>query len=75
MTLITPDDVRKVSKLARLEISEEDIDIYAEQIEKILEYIVLVQLPCKQIISPYRMHLSQKISSIHRSIKTKLLSS
>ncbi len=43
MTRITPDDVRKVSKLARLEISEEDITKYASQIEDILDYIAQLQ--------------------------------
>ena len=43
MTRITADDVRKVSKLARLEISDEDIQTYADQIEKILEYIDQLQ--------------------------------
>ena len=43
MTRITPDDVRKVSKLARLKISDEDIKTYTLQLEKILEYIDQLQ--------------------------------
>ncbi len=43
MTRITPEDVRKVSKLARLEIPDQDIQIYASQIEKILEYIAQLE--------------------------------
>ena len=39
MTKITSEDVLKVSQLARLEISSDQIDIYAKQIEKILDYI------------------------------------
>ncbi len=39
MTRITPEDVRKVCKLARLEIPDEDVETYALQLEKILEYI------------------------------------
>ncbi|WP_269622311.1 Asp-tRNA(Asn)/Glu-tRNA(Gln) amidotransferase subunit GatC [Prochlorococcus marinus] len=39
MSKITPEDVRKVAKLARLEISEEDVSIYTSQLEKILEYV------------------------------------
>ena len=43
MTMITPDDLRKVSQLARLEIPEKDLATYADQIEKILEYIDQLQ--------------------------------
>ncbi len=43
MTRITPEDVRKVSKLARLDIPEESIQTYANQLEKILEYIAQLQ--------------------------------
>ena len=43
MTRITSEDVRKVSKLARLEIPEKDLQIYASQLEKILEYIAQLQ--------------------------------
>ncbi len=43
MTRITSEDVRKVSKLARLEITEEDIQIYSEQLEKILTYVAQLE--------------------------------
>ena len=43
MKRITPDDVRKVSKLARLDISEESIEIYSNQLEKILEHIAQLE--------------------------------
>ena len=52
MTIITPDDVRKVSQLARLEIPEKDIATYADQIEKILEYIDQLQSIDTNDISP-----------------------
>ncbi len=39
MTRISPDDVRKVAKLCRLEIPEDDIEKYSNQLEGILEYI------------------------------------
>ena len=52
MTRITPDDVRKVSKLARLEILEKDIQIYANQLEEILEYIAQLQTINTQDIPP-----------------------
>ncbi len=43
MTRITSDDVRKVSNLARLEISDQDVQIYADQLEKILEYVAQLE--------------------------------
>ncbi|AAP99311.1 MULTISPECIES: Asp-tRNA(Asn)/Glu-tRNA(Gln) amidotransferase subunit GatC [Prochlorococcus] len=43
MTRISSDDVRKVSKLARLEISEEHVETYANQLEEILEYIAQLE--------------------------------
>ncbi len=43
MTRITAEDVRKVSKLARLEIPDKDIETYASQLEKILEYIAQLE--------------------------------
>ena len=39
MTKINSNDVRKVAKLARLELNDEEIDIYASQLEEILGYI------------------------------------
>ena len=39
MTKITPDDVTKVAKLARLEIPEDKLETYANQLEKILNYV------------------------------------
>ena len=39
MTKITPDDVTKVAKLARLEIPEDELETYANQLEKILNYV------------------------------------
>ncbi len=39
MTRITSDDVRKVAQLCRLEISEDDIEKFSNQLEGILEYI------------------------------------
>ena len=43
MTRITSDDVRKVAKLCRLEISEDDIEKYSNQLEGILEYIAQLE--------------------------------
>ena len=43
MTRITSDDVRKVAKLCRLEISEDDIETYSNQLEGILEYIAQLE--------------------------------
>ena len=43
MTRITSDDVRKVAKLSRLEIPEDDIEKYSNQLEGILEYIAQLE--------------------------------
>ncbi len=43
MSKITTDDLRKVAKLARLELPPEDLETYAEQIEKILEYVAQIE--------------------------------
>tara|TARA_B100001996_G_C18669639_1_gene596180 strand:+ start:2551 stop:2850 length:300 start_codon:yes stop_codon:yes gene_type:complete len=43
MTRITSDDVRKVAKLCRLEIPEDDIEKYSNQLEGILEYIAQLE--------------------------------
>ena len=39
MTKITKDEVKKVARLARLELNEDEINSHAEQLEKILDYI------------------------------------
>ena len=39
MTKISKEEVKKVAQLARLELNEGEINIHAEQLEKILEYI------------------------------------
>ena len=39
MSKITKEEVKKVAKLARLELNEGEIKNHAEQLEKILEYI------------------------------------
>ncbi len=39
MTRISTDDVSKVAKLARLDISDDLLELYANQLEKILDYI------------------------------------
>ena len=39
MTKITLEDVRKVAQLARLELPDEEIKVYTEQLEKILGYV------------------------------------
>ena len=43
MTKISADDVRKVAKLARLELPEELVETYTLQLEKILEYIARLE--------------------------------
>ena len=39
MSLISADDVRKVAKLARLDLPEDKIATYTGQLESILEYV------------------------------------
>ena len=39
MSRISADDVRKVAKLARLELPEEKISTYTGQLERILDYV------------------------------------
>tara|TARA_Y100001970_G_C14259269_1_gene878379 strand:- start:8064 stop:8366 length:303 start_codon:yes stop_codon:yes gene_type:complete len=43
MNKITTDQVQKVALLSRLELNQDEISLYAEQIEKILEYIDQLQ--------------------------------
>ena len=39
MNKITPSDVKKVAKLARLSITEDQLEMYSDQLEKILNYV------------------------------------
>ena len=43
MTKITSNDVRKVAHLARLELQEDQIETYTEQLEQILSYVDQLQ--------------------------------
>ncbi|MCP9916533.1 Asp-tRNA(Asn)/Glu-tRNA(Gln) amidotransferase subunit GatC [Cyanobium sp. ATX 6F1] len=43
MSKITADDVRKVAQLARLDIPEEKIATYTTQLERILDYVALLE--------------------------------
>lgn len=43
MGTISPDDVRKVAELARLEIPENKIATYTAQLERILDYVAHLQ--------------------------------
>ena len=43
MSKITADDVRKVAKLARLDLPEETIATYTGQLERILDYVDQLQ--------------------------------
>ena len=43
MSRITADDVRKVASLARLDLPEEHIATYTDQLESILDYISQLQ--------------------------------
>ena len=43
MTKITKEEVKKVAHLARLELNENEINNHAEQLEKILDYIIQLE--------------------------------
>jgi len=43
MSRITADDVRKVAQLARLDLPEERIATYTDQLERILEYVAQLE--------------------------------
>ena len=40
MSKITSEDVRKVAQLARLKLTEDEVETYTTQLEKILGYVV-----------------------------------
>ena len=52
MTKISASDVRKVANLARLELPEDQIEIYTAQLEEILSYVDLLQEIDTQNIPP-----------------------
>ena len=43
MTQITKEDVQKVAELARLDLQEDQVEIYTNQLEKILDYVAQLQ--------------------------------
>ena len=43
MTKITPEDVRKVAELARLDLQEGQIDTYTDQLEEIINYVAQLE--------------------------------
>ena len=52
MSKITADDVRKVAKLARLDLPEETINTYTGQLERILEYVDHLQAVDTEGVAP-----------------------
>ena len=52
MTKITSNDVRKVAQLARLELSEDQIELYTSQLEKILGYVAQLEQVDTQDVAP-----------------------
>ncbi len=50
--IISREDVLKVAKLSRLKLSEEEISLYTEQLEKILEYMEKLKEVDTRGISP-----------------------
>ncbi len=43
MTNITPDEIRKVENLARLELKEEEVETFSNQLEDILGYVAQIE--------------------------------
>ena len=55
MTKITPEDVQKVAKLARLEINTDDLKKYSNQLERILNYVAqLEKIETEEVIPTTR---------------------
>ena len=55
MTKITPEDVQKVAKLARLEINADNLKTYSNQLEKILNYVAeLEKIDTEEVIPTTR---------------------
>ncbi len=52
MTRISPADVSKVAKLARLDIPDDRLDLYANQLEKILDYVSQLEKIDTQNVPP-----------------------
>ncbi len=52
MTKITSNDVCKVAQLARLELSEDQIQLYTSQLEKILGYVAQLEQVDTQDVLP-----------------------
>ncbi len=52
MTKITKEEVRKVAKLARLALPEQDIQKYSSQLERILEYVAQLEKVDTTDVSP-----------------------
>ena len=52
MSQINPQDVRKVAQLARLELPEDKIAIFTEQLEQILAYVAQLQKVDTEGVAP-----------------------
>ena len=79
MTKITLEDVRKVALLARLELPDEEIKVYTEQLEKILGYVEqLEKVDTEKVIPTTRavevINVLREDSLEESSIREELLS-
>ncbi len=52
MTKITANDVRKVAKLARLELPDQQVELFTNQLEKILGYVAQLEEIDTQDVPP-----------------------
>lgn len=54
-----PQEVREVAKLARLELSEDEISTYADQLTKVLDYVALLDEVDTEAVEPMVHALDQ----------------
>ena len=78
MTKITPDDVRKVAQLARLELPDQQVELFTTQLEKILGYVSqLEEIDTKDVLPTTRavevVNVLRKDSVISSTIRDELL--
>ena len=80
MTRITSDDVRKVAKLCRLEIPDDDIEKYSNQLEGILEYIAQLERidtvnvpPTTRAVEVVNVFREDTVTSTNSDVRDKLL--
>ncbi len=79
MSKITPEDVRKVAQLARLELQDEQLETYSDQLEKILSYVAQLEKIDTSNVSPTTravevVNVDRKDEVVNTSVREGLLS-